>query len=167
MTEQELREKLGVRYAIDFRTVPHIMQDKPSAMLGALLYGDAPQVFASLYNDAYNGTKTFVPADFAVTRYMDEDDMLFFVDLPDEHEGSMVWCHAYGFAFVREGDAMSAQFFTVESSADGPKMLCGVDNYLDHRNFGLAADTDKENALKMLAIAKRHDALNKDSQIDF
>jgi hypothetical protein len=167
MYEDELLKLIGIRYSIDFRHVPRALFNAPSAMLGALLYGDAPQLFATIYNDAYQGQKTFTASDFTVSRFMDEDDLVFFVDLPDEHEGAMTWCHAYGFAFVREGDAMSTQFFTVESAENGPNKLCGVDKWLDHRDFGYALGTDKDNALKMLAIAKKNDALNKDSQIDF
>lgn len=167
MNEQELFEHIGIRYEIDFRHIPRALFKAPSALLGALLYGDAPELFASLYNDAYNGTKTFSAADFSVQRFMDEDDLLFYVNLPKAHEGEMNYCHAYGFAFVREGDAMAAQFFTIETDSNGPRMLCGVDKYLDRRDFGDALETDEANALQMLAIAKKNDALNKDSQIDF
>ena len=165
MNEQELFEHIGVRYEIDFRHIPRALFTAPSAMLGALLYGDAPELFATLYNDAYKGEKTFSATDFSVQRFMDEDDLLFYVCLPKNHDGEMNYCHAYGFAFVREGDAMTAQFFTVESN--DVRLLCGVDKHLDRREFGTAFATDEENALKMLAIAKKNDALNKDSQINF
>lgn len=167
MTDKELQNLIGIRYAIDYRHIPGALFKAPTAMLNALLTEVADDLFAALYNDAYEGLQTFTPSDFVVTRYMDEDDFIFFVNLPSGYEGGMNHCLAYGFAFVRENDDMAAQFFMVEQKKDGTKLLGGLDVHLDHRDFGTAMATDEENARRMLAIAKKDDALNFDSQVDF
>lgn len=167
MTDKELQNLIGIRYAIDYRHVPGALFRAPTAVLNALLTDVADDLFAALYNDAYEGIQTYAPSDFVVTRYMDEDDFIFFVNLPAGYEGGMTRCLAYGFAFVRENDDMAAQFFMVEEKKDGSKVLGGLDVHLDHRDFGAAMATDEENARRMLAIAKKDDALNFDSQVDF
>ena len=167
MTDRELQKLIGIRYAIDYRHVPGALFKAPAAILNALLADVADDLFAAIYNDAYEGIQTFAPSDFVVTRYMDEDDFIFYVKLPDGYEGGMSRCLAYGFAFVRQDDDMAAQFFVLEQKKDGPKMLGGLDVHLDHRDFGLALATDEDNARRMLAIAKKDDALNFDSQVDF
>ena len=154
MNEKEFNDLIGLRYSIDFRFIPKIFMGSPSGVLGALISDEIGALLSSIYNDVYAGKRRFTANDFKATRYMDEDDFVYYVDLPNEHDGSIVWCNAYGFAFIRDGDAMAAQFFTVEESGNGPKMLCGLDVNLDHLNFGHAVVSESDNAAKMLQIAK-------------
>lgn len=167
MNEQEFNNLIGVRYSIDFRVVPKIFMGAPSGVLGALLNNEIGDLLSAIFNDVYEGKRKFSADNFKAIRHIDEDDFVYYVTLPSEHDGSIVWCDAYGFAFVRDGDAMSAQFFTVEDSGRGIKMLCGLDTNLDHINFGNAFDTDIENAQKMLQIAKSSIGTKNPTKINF
>lgn len=167
MNEQEFNDLIGLRYSIDFRVIPKIFIKSPSGVLGALMNDEIGELLSSIFNDVYEGKRRFVADDFKAIRHIDEDDFVYYVDLPDEHDGSIVWCAAYGFAFVRDGDAMAAQFFTVEESDRGPKMLCGLDVNLDHLNFGHALASEEENAAKMLQIAKSNVGTRNPTKIDF
>lgn len=166
MNENELLNLTGIKYTIDFRLIPKIFFSSPTGILGMLMEDEARDIFCSIYNDAYEGKRSFTKDDFNITRIIDEDDFIYYVTLPDEHDGSMVWCEAYGFVFVRDDDLMNAQFFTLEKSNANTTMLCGISTTLDHMNFGEASDNHEENAKRMLDIAKRNKKNDK-SKLNF
>ena len=168
MTEQEMEALVGTRYEVDFRLIPEICLTKPAAILGALLHDEATEIFADIYNNRLKFPKVITANDFSVKRYMDEDDFIFYITMPDGcDDGTIMNCLAYGIAFVRNGDKMALQLFILKEDEGKANSICGLDVYLDHKNIGEAYATDEENARLMLATAKSNSMINTDCQVNF
>lgn len=156
----------GLRWLIDFKMIPNLFVQAPDGILAAFEVGEAEKFLQTVFNDLYDGKRVFALDDFKVTKYEDDNAFVYYVNLPSEHEGSIVWCEAYGFAFFldTQNKSITCQFLTVELTEPtifiggtpfgGTRMLCGVAHNLEHLNFGNAFPTDKENAEKMLEIVK-------------
>jgi hypothetical protein len=154
MDEREFNKQIGLRYELDYRIVPKLLLQFPAACVNAMLAGDAASMLSAIYNDVFEGKEAFTAADFRVERYMDEDDFIYYINTPAENDSKLNRCIAYGFAFVRDGDQMAAQFLLVEHQNDNDKFICGVDTNMDRIEFCDASGSDAENAKKMLHIAK-------------
>lgn len=153
MSEKK-NDLIGLRYYLDFKLVPSLFMREPGGILGMFENGKMHEFFTKVFNDLYAGHKTFTENDFVITKYEDAFSFVYYVNLPDEHEGSMVWCNAYGFCFVKTDTGLACQFFTVETSESETHMICGIEFPDKRLNFGRAYSTDKENAEKMLEIVK-------------
>lgn len=150
----EKKDLIGLRYYLDFKLIPSLFIREPGGILGMFENDKMQEFFTKVFNELYDGHKVFSEEDFVVTKYENEFAFVYYVNLPDEHEGSMVWCNAYGFCFVKTPTGLACQFLTVETSDSETHMLCGIEFPDKRLNFGHAFHTDKENAEKMLDIIK-------------
>ena len=100
-------------------------------------------MFNNLYDKTANvdafkdNPKVFKPEDFDV-RIVEVMTglLLVLVDLPDEHEGSLVYCKHYIFAYMINDDGKhSVAYFTVEDSGMG-NFLCYISEDGKRHNFG-------------------------------
>lgn len=156
----------GKRYYIDFVLIPRLVAQAPGAIYTNLMQGKMPEFLTTVFNDVYENLKSFTKDQFNVEIYKDSFSTIFYTTLPTEHEGSMVYCNAYGFAFTQQGDTIATAMFTVETGDamcakmsgmhvdHDTYMLCGFSDTLTHLNFGHAFTTNEENAKKMLEIVR-------------
>lgn len=156
---------MGLRYVIDFHIIPKLFINAPDKMLVHLENGTICDFLYTVFEDAYEGMKKFNRNEFECKKYEDGECSLYYITLPREHEGSMVWCNAYGFAFRITGDSIIYQMYTVEETDSGmvfgeksgfPKtnMLCGVDPEMNHLNFGPSSEFQMENVERMIQLTK-------------
>lgn len=134
-----------IRYYIDFKYIPDWLYNKPKSFLNFLFAGR--QGFADLFNAMYQqwnesaaeeDRKTFNASQFAISLHKVADGkMIFRVVPPDEHEGSLVWCKEYIFAYDIDfkSDTSKVAYFTVEESATGI-YLCRVGLNQERHNYG-------------------------------
>ena len=151
---KEKKDIVGLRYYMDFKLIPSLFMREPGGILGMFENNQMSNFFAKVFNEMYDGYRIFTEDNFKIEKYEDGFSFVYYVKLPNEHEGSMVWCDAYGFCFVKTETGIGCQFLTVETSNAGTNMLCGIDFPDRHLNFGNAYETDKENAYKMLELIK-------------
>ena len=155
-----------VRYALDFRLIPELFYEEPGQFLKALEVGKE-DFFAGLFNDFYayanetvfaDDPKMFAPDQFNVEKYMiTASKFLYCVELPEEHEGSMVYCNAYFFVydvgFLRPA---CFKFLTMETSIANTHAIGGMSEDLStHINYGQPCSTLEETINKVLEICFR------------
>ncbi len=152
----------NVRYSLDFDFIPEMFYETPAEFFNALERGKE-EFLCNIFNEFYRGVNerfckdspiVFKPSDFKITKYLlAKSKFLYYVEVPEKHEGAMVWCEAYGFAFdLKIAYESELKFFTIENSDMGNRMLCGVTTDKKHLNYGKATDTMDDNADKMLKI---------------
>jgi hypothetical protein len=75
---------------------------------------------------------------------------MYYVELPQNCEDSLVWCEAYGFVFdLKIAEESAFYFFTVEKTTQ-TKMLCELLPNGGRNNYGDASDNIDVNADIML-----------------
>ena len=149
---KEKKDISGLRYILDFKIIPGLFIQEPGGVLGMCEASKMVEFLAHVFNGMYDGYKTFSESDFQMTKYENNSAFVYYVNMPDEHEGSMVWCNAYGFCFTQTEKGISCQFLTVETSDVGTHALCGIEYDGGHSNYGMAFSNDKKNAEKMLEL---------------
>ena len=133
------------RYAMDFSVFPEVVWRNPTwekRLLGQS--GDrADEIFSWLFPGEDGGSRFGADA-FRVW----EHQGLTVIRLPDEDEGTEVWCRAY---VLRGRDLRDLRFFTVEQTPDGHKIGL-VDRELRHYHLTEAADNMEETLEIILSL---------------
>ncbi len=154
----------GVRYFLDFRLMPELFYTEPKQFLNALEIGKE-EFFANVFNDFYQSAnetffaedpKMFLPSQFKVEKYaITPSKFLYCVELPDEHEGSHVYCNAYFFVYdVGFLHPARVQFMTLETSAFGTHAIGGMSEDMDrHFNYGMPEATLEDTINKVLELS--------------
>ena len=136
-----------VRYMLDFRIIPHLFYSNPAPFLNAMAE-KKEALFANIFNDYYKPANEsflsetpviFAESDFNVQAFaLSRTRIVYAVELPGEHDVSMVWCRAYMFAYDINEDGSDArvQFFTVEESSSNTVALCSVYQDGKRSNYG-------------------------------
>ena len=155
-----------VRYALDFDFIPEMFYETPAQFFNALEQGKEA-FLCNVFNDFYEGVNekyfkenpiVFKPEDFKITKYLlAKSKFLYYIEVPEKHDGAKVWCDAFGFGFdLKIVEESELKYFTVEKTDFGTHMLCGVSADKKHINYGNAATTIDDNADKMLKIMFKH-----------
>ena len=117
----------NVRYRLDFNIFPRYVKDKGIDFLYELLE-KREQYLCDYFNIYYEkiGNPLFFTANpkrFSVDQFLitekasDNGSKIIYISLPDEHEGSRVYCTAYAFVYHEENGVIDAfKMFTIEKS---------------------------------------------------
>ncbi|MDE6426837.1 MAG: hypothetical protein K2K89_12000 [Ruminococcus sp.] len=139
-------EKNNVRYQLDFILIPLFADNQGVDFVNSILESRGSilcNIFNSFYDEAGNNTffkdnpKHFTDDQFIITEKDFDDEMkIIHISLPDEHEGSEVYCKAYIFAcYMKDNKMDSCSMFTVEKSMVDATFICKMTNG-QHMNFG-------------------------------
>ena len=89
-----------------------------------------------------NHPKTFHEEEFTVTNTaVSNTRFILYITLPDEHEGSLMYCTAYAFSYERNFMGIkNIKFFTIEKSDMGTRCIGTMEDG-KHMNLGLPTGT--------------------------
>lgn len=139
-------EKNNVRYELDFRLMPLLAENEGVDFINLILVSDGSvlcDVFNSFYDEFGNTSffkdspKHFTENQFTITeKDFDDEIKIVHISLPDEHEGSDIYCTAYVFVcYMENGEINSCSMYTVEKGIDDVTFICKM-NKGAHMNFG-------------------------------
>ncbi|MDE5557250.1 MAG: hypothetical protein K2J32_06085 [Ruminococcus sp.] len=141
-------EKNNVRYELDFVLMPLLAENEGVEFANGLLESRGSilcNIFNSFYDEFGNASsfkdcpKHFTENQFIFTeKDFDNNLKIIHISLPDEHEGSDIYCTAYIFAcYMEDSKINSCSMFTVEKSIDDVAFIGKMTNR-QHMNFGLS-----------------------------
>ena len=161
MSEQK---KPGIRYGLDFDLIPDLFYSEPAQFFNAIEIAKE-KFFLNIFTEFYKHANetifkdnpvSFKLEDFKITKYMlAKSKFMYYVEVPDVCEDSLVWCKAYGFVFdLKIAHESEFRYFTIEKT-DSTHMLCSVFPDKSKCNYGNASDNIEANVDKMLKIIFR------------
>ncbi|MDE6670610.1 MAG: hypothetical protein K2J36_09040 [Ruminococcus sp.] len=144
-------EKNNVRYELDFRLMPLMTENKGIEFINLIIVSRGSiicTIFNSFYDECGNSTffkdnpKHFTEDQFVFTEKDFSNNLkIVHISLPEEHEGSDIYCTAYIFACHMEDNiATSCSMYTVEKSM-GDMAFIGKMTDTGHLNFGISTDS--------------------------
>ncbi len=141
-------EKNNVRYKLDFRVIPSMFESKGTEFINMLRESRGSilcNVFNLFYDDFGNSTffkdnpKHFTENQFVFTEKDFGNNLkIIHISLPEEHEGSDIYCTAYIFSCrMQNNKVQSCSMYTVEKSM-GDMAFIGTMTNTGHLNFGFS-----------------------------
>lgn len=141
-------EQNGMRYRLDFMVMPIMVENRGVEFADAIVTSKGKVIcdlFNSYYDEVGNATffkdspKHFTKKQFVFTeKDFDDKTRIIHISLPEEHEGSMVYCTAYVFVCgMKNGKINTFSMYTIEKSM-GDITFIGKMHKGSHINYGLA-----------------------------
>ena len=139
-------KKNNVRYRLDFKLMPSMVENHGLNFINKVLKqrGNAIcKIFNSFYDEFGNhlffidNPKHFTEDQFVYTeKDFNSNLKIIHISLPEEHEGSDMYCIAYIFVCrMQNGKVQTCSMYTVEKSFSDLAFICSMTKK-GHMNFG-------------------------------